>query len=404
MKQFGRLLYFEWKKIWKHKSIWITLGILISIYFIMQGAAIWGNTYVNGTILETRGEGVKKDMENGRRLSGRKIDDSLLQEMQQAFNKFTGREESDYMLDQEYQKTARPYVPLKNTLRYMLWESDSDLSEISEKEFYEKRAELVSEKWEAYMLSKEEKAYWQEKEDRLEKPFTYQYAAGYDYLVSMSGVYMVCMFATFLTAICLGSVFTEEHGRKTDQLVLCSRLGREQVYYAKIAAGTLAALAAAGILLVLSVVMSFAIYGPDGFSAQIQLSGGTVSDKTSIGQVFLIMAGILFLSVALTGIFTMVLSELTKSSIAAMSVVIGILFAARLVSIPARFRLLSQLWNYIPINLLKSDAGFQDVRLVSFAGLKFNAWEFSIILYILLIILLVAAGKNIYCRYQVRGR
>ena len=46
MNQFNRLLYFEWKKIWKHKSIWITLGILIAFYFILQSPYIFGNTTI----------------------------------------------------------------------------------------------------------------------------------------------------------------------------------------------------------------------------------------------------------------------------------------------------------------------------------------------------------------------
>lgn len=404
MNQFNRLLYFEWKKIWKHKSIWITLGILIAFYFILQCPYIFGNTTINDTVLETRLEGIRKDAQYGRRLSGRKINDSLLQEMQKAFNKFVVEDDSDYILDEEYQTTARPYQLLNKTLKNMLWESGINPQKISAQQFYDARSVLITENWDRYRLTSTEKAYWQEKEDRLNKPFTYQYAEGYDYLISMSGIYMVCMLSTFLSAICLVTVFTEEHGRKTDQMILCSRMGRRQIYYAKIAAGTLSALLAAGILYFIAVMIAFFTYGADGFSAQIQLSSGTVSDGFTVGQVFLMMSGILFLSVIMTGMFTMVLSEITKSGVAAMAVVIGILFGARMIPIPEGLRVLSQLWNYIPINLLKSDAGFQDVRLVSLFGLNFRSWEISIILYIFLIIILVIAGKKIYCGYQVGGR
>ena len=115
------------------------------------------------------------------------------------------------------------------------------------------------------------------------------------------------------------------------------------------------------------------------------------------------MAGLLLLACILTGIFAMVFSEITKSSIGTMATVIAILFLARLVPVPPDWRLL-QIVNFFPINMLKLDAGFTDMRLVSIFGLKFTSWQFAPILYILLIVLLFFTGKKVYCRFQVQGR
>lgn len=403
MKQFSRLVYFEWKKIWKRKSTWITLGILIIFYLVMEGFYFYGSTYIEGEFLETNVEGTKIDVENGRRLSGRKIDDTLLQEMQEAYAQFAGETDKKYMLTEAYQKTARPYSILYNTLYYMLWESDINLLTVTEKQLYEARTASLSEKWDAYKLTDSEKEYWRKKEDQLTKPFTYQYAEGYAYLLSMSGVYRICLLVSFLIAICISAVFTEEHGRKTDQLILCSKLGRRQIYYAKVVAGSLYSLFATAILFLLAMICAFSMYGADGFSASIQTVAAFYSETFTVGQVVLIMTGILFLASILTSVFTMALSEITNSNIAAMSVVIAGIFLARLIEIPYQYRLLSQVWNFIPINLLLFDV-FRDVRLVSLFGLKLTAWQFSTILYAVLIILFIAAGKRIYCRCQVKGR
>ena len=38
---------------------------------------------------------------------------------------------------------------------------------------------------------------------------------------------------------------------------------------------------------------------------------------------------------------------------------------------------MSQIWNYFPMNLLKIDQGFLDVRLVNIFGVKLTSWDSS---------------------------
>lgn len=406
MKQFGRLLHFELKKIFKRKGTWITLGILTAFSLAMHGGYLFGSTYVEGEFLETHLEQSRIERENGLKLSGRKIDDTLLKEMQDAYAGISDMDDARYMLTEEYQTKVRPY----SGLYYMISDSmrvsgvQTNPFTVTQEQFYEAREQAVIEKWEKYGLTDSEKSYWQKKEDKLEKPFTYQYSESYNYLVSMSGVYRVYLLVTFLIGICMSGVFTEEHGRKTDQLILCSRLGRKQVYFAKIAAGSLFGLFSTVILLLLIVIIEFAVDGTEGFSAAVQLFASHSSETLTIGQIFLIMVGILLFSSALTCIFTMVLSEITRSNIASMAVVIAGMFIARLLAIPYTYRVLSQAWNYIPINLLKFDAGFWDLRLIPLFGLKLTSWQAAPVLYVVFGILLVLIGKKAYCGYQVQGR
>lgn len=399
MRQFGMLFFYELKKIMQRKNTWITLGILLALYLFLTGGRLLGSSYVDGEFLETHKEGFAIDKKNGEKLSGRKLDDALFEEMKSAYAGMEDKERK-YMLTEEYQTKVRPYSMIFDIVRF----SDVSPFTVTEEEFYAARQADVQESWEKYELTQGEKEYWQEKEDKLEKPFTYQYAEGYADLISMNGIYMICLWVSFLIAICMSSVFTEEHGRKTDQLILCSRLGRKEIYFAKILAGGLFSLLVTAFFLGIELVGVFTTYGSEGFSTMVQLFYSVYSYPLTEGQVFFIMIGILLLATVLTGIFTMVLSEITKSNIGSMATVVVLLFLARLVPIPLTWRFLSQIWNFFPINMLKLDAGFIDVRLVSLFGLKLTSWQFVPVLYVLLAVLLVFAGKRVYCRYQVQGR
>lgn len=382
MGQFGVLLWYEWKKIWRRKSTWITLSTIVLFSIFMA--------FMEET-----------ELQEGRKISGEKINDALLAEIPQAYVASDQNMKNNKQSDADAAQIG-PYLQLQQIVRKIAGGyGTAEYSNVTEKELYAKRYHNILQAWEQYGLTKEEKAYWQEKEDRLHKPFTYEYFAAYDCLISMSGVYRVYLFITFLIAICISGVFTEEHERRTDQLILCSKLGRKQIYFAKIAAGGLFSAVTTAVLLLCSVLSYFYLYGTDGFTAAVQLYAPHYSQPVTMGQVFLIMAGILFLAAVLTGIFTMVLSETLRNSLVSMAFVIALMFAARLIPIPRNLRILSQVWNFIPINLLKFDAGFWDLRLVPIFFAKFTSWQFAPVLYLFLTIILVWFGKKMYCSYQV---
>jgi hypothetical protein len=94
----------------------------------------------------------------------------------------------------------------------------------------------------------------------------------------------------------------------------------------------------------------------------------------------------------------MILAEAMRNNIGAMAIIIGCLFAARLIEIPTSLRVLSQLWNLIPINLVKFDQGFLDLRLFSLGGLQLTTWQFAPIVYLLLGVFILISGKLCYCK------
>lgn len=168
-------------------------------------------------------------------MSGRDLDGSLLEEVRQKNSQL--EKEMETMSMQEWTEETTRYQMVYSAISSMTGENYDFSGSISQQELYKKRELQIREKWMDFQLTEQEKAYWQEKEDALTKPFTLQYFQGYEYLVSTQGIYMAFMLVSFCIAIVVSHVFSEEHVRKMDQLILCSRFGRNQLYFAKIWAG-----------------------------------------------------------------------------------------------------------------------------------------------------------------------
>ena len=375
------LIGFELKKILQKKIIWITF-IIFFIFQLMLTcfAYLFSSRYVDGKFLETKADWFKTDRKNEEALSGRKIDDSLLSGLEES-NKYIPdskdeAESYEYLSSDDYQKKARPYEPLRKLVETMLYAGTGDAyTSITSKVLYS-------------------------------ATFTYKYGGTYKELVGMGGCYYICMFITFFIAICITSIFTEEHLRKTDQLVLCTKYGRKQSYIAKIIAGCIITTSMTLIFLVVTFICFVAIYGIGNFSAMVQVTSDPVYPGTlTIGQAALIMTGLLLLSSIVLCIMTMVLSELINSNVGVMAIIIAVFFfLARLIYVPADFKFIAKVWNMIPINLLKADQGIFDVRLWNIFGIKFTLWQMAIIIYIVTGLVFFFIGKKKYCKYQVSAR
>lgn len=402
----GALLKFEIKKIIMKKSTMVTFLILFGIQVLLGIVGSLGSTYVNDVFVETHAERNRIDREHGIAMSGRVIDEALLAEVRENYGGFDWSMEG-YQWTEEYNREVRKYEDL--AMRIRRWGSGTGYSfdNMTEEVLYELREQSRESMWSSYELSDAEKAYWTVKDAEVEKPFVYEYALGYEMLTDMQGMYMTCMLMTFFIAISMVTVFAEEHTRKTDQLILCTRLGKGKAYFAKILAGSLVVFIINLFFVVILVAGRFYSFGAEGFDAAIQVvavAAEWYSYPLSMGQVLSIMSGLLLLSSVMVAVFSMLLAEVLRNSIGAMAVVVGLLFAARLVPIPPYFKVLSQAWNYFPINLLKIDTGFTDLRLVNLFGVQLTSWQFAPILYAVLIVLMVILGSKVYKNYQVSGR
>ena len=106
---------------------------------------------------------------------------------------------------------------------------------------------------------------------------------------------------------------------------------------------------------------------------------------------------------ALMSVFVMFLSEVLHNSTAALSVCTGFIILASMVSIPPGYRVLSQIWDWLPFSFLERTHVF-DMRTLPLFGHCFISWQIVPVLYLLLSTGIASLGWRVYRRYQVSGR
>ena len=404
MNNFMVLYRYECKKLFGKKIVWITFALCIATIIISLCASFIGSYSVRGEFIDTNFNMYQTDKRYSEALSGRKINQELLEETIAAYRKIPYTEDLNYSLTEEYQQYARPYRAI---FQFIVGTTNMRTSDVilswqpNEEDLYNKRQLWLKSVWEDLGLSKSEMAFWQERETQVKTPFVYQHHEAYRTLTSCYQT--VGIFVLLLIPICLSGVFSEEHTRKTDQIILCSSLGKTKIYWAKITAGISFAVISTILLSLFTFITVICLHGTDGFQAAFQLIYKVSSDPITCGQAILIMYGNMMFAAIVTSIFVMVLSELLHSNIATLAVSTGLLIMAMMVVVPEQYRALAQIWDWLPWCFLSPWNVFGQYT-VSILWHHFTSWQAVPIIYLVASIVIATVGKPIYQRFQVSGR
>jgi len=396
------LYCYELKKLSQKKILWISLGIcLLAIAFSLLFPLV-GNYYVDGTIIDSNYNFYLTDQAYRKDLSGRAIDQALLEETIDAYS-HVPLDVTPYSLTEEYQTYARPYSEIFNLIRTWTGKDASSAVqwEPDEANFYSAMQTKMETVWNSNYLTDSELAYWQNRAGSLQTPFVYQYHDGYMYILEVFLTVGVMMM--LFIAIALANVFPDEHTQRTDQLLLCTIGGRKYIYWIKTLSGITVGCAGALLMTIFTWTMSLIVYGTDGFDMAIQLFCTTYAGHITIGQACLIAYGCLLITALLISIMVMFLSEWLHSGIAALSVTTAMILASCLFQVPAEYRLLGQLWDYLPTSFLTMWNTF-DCRLIPVFGRLFTSYQIIPLVYIGIAFLLAVLGQQKYARYQISGR
>lgn len=348
MYNFRTLVRFEYKKLFRKKAVLLLLPLLMTFAVL---SVILPSFSVAISNSETGRTYMLYELQQAQRresaaIKGRLIDDSLLEEMRTAWD-------SDETLENGLPASVRydgiSSFILSSLGDFLKIENASQFTGSAD-ELYALRASALKESWAEDGLTRGEQQFLSEKEDYLETPFRYGYSGSYDMIAS--SMITVSALLTFLIAVCVSSVFSSEHTGKTDQLILCSRFGKAPVYLAKLFTGITFSLAAS--LLHCCAALFF--------------------------------------------------SEWFKSSVPAMGFLLGFLLFSGFFNIPEANRIASQIWDFVPLNLVSPGGTIHNNRLVPFFDTYLTSWQAGPIVYLLLCILLMAAGYRIYSRWQAGGR
>lgn len=402
MNNLWTIYKYEIKKVVSRKSFWITSLICVICIVLTTCSGLIGTYYVDGKPIESNYEAVLKDQAYRRALSGRVIDNLLLQETVEAYS-HVPTDVYRYTLTEEYETYARAYSDIFNLIRAWTGMNLTDIKKwrVDENDLYEARMKQLESDWQSIPLMEIEKEYWRAKEKEINKPFVYYYHEGYE--IILNSFLTIGIVMLLFVAICLSNLFADEHLRRTDQLVLSSIIGKKQAYWAKLLAGVTVSVVVAIIMSLLTMGLCLMIYGSEGFEMSLQSCISMYSYPISIGEACLIAYGILIIASILVAIFVMVMSEVFQSGVIALALSTCLIILGNVITIPTQYRIIAQIWDSLPMAYLATWNVF-DPRTIVLFNKCFPSWQVIPLIYILLSVVLAILGNNFYKKYQVNGR
>lgn len=402
MNNFEILFRYEWKKIWKKKIVWVMGSIVIigfiwsNLCFLISYKSIQTDPDGNVHAIELGGyEAYVRKCENARKLDGRRIDEELLREVWKDYENEEYDEIQNLLASVDTESWRKVEVTATGS-------ADADMMEEGVKSWYQGLQVAAKEEINSAVgLTPAERQYWLAQDAKVEKPLTYTYAKSWGEILSY--IQDVNLWLVLFCAVCLSGVFSEERRKKTDSLILSTKNGKNPVFFAKLLASIAFAILWFLILHGINSFVSFLFYGVEGFSAQIQLVAPRISAAITIGQAVLQLLGITILAAILISILCTVLSEWFGSSVAVLAVAGGGAFLSLLIEIPADHRVLAQIHDLFPVNLV-SVYTFLDYKTISVFGLRLTDLQFAYVLYPLLAVIIMFLGWWRYCRCHAGSR
>lgn len=292
MNNFWTLVGFEYRKIFARKSI--VIAILTAIFVITFAAA----TNIIGTNTTT-GKSYYDEMllekEYISALNGKDLTGELIFEAAQAFAKVP-TDDYAFTESKEYFEFAKPYESIfkivdsayTNKNNAFLVKDFGTLSFEQALNYYEIRSAQ-------YQLNLENNPLFtdrnirriMESDDEVAKPFTLQYHEGYRRFLNISSVNALCIM--ILISFILAPLFSDEHRKKTDSLILTSKNGKGSFVKAKIFTAFSFSAALTILILAVSYFICMLIYGFDGFNAGLQNMIGLVTYNFTLAEVILLL-------------------------------------------------------------------------------------------------------------------
>lgn len=397
---FFTLLKYEFKKLFKKKSVWITVIFSALCIPISIGLSL---TLYSTTIDTERGSisgrylsVLKADTEQDRELSGRPIDDSFLMFLREA-EKVSEVGESYDKNSIDYIKYVRAYSEASSYVWVM--NAYGDTEEITAEQLYRARDEYMADEWDYYLLDEGAKQYLKAMDSRNVKPFTYRYCHAYRVInqgISMGGTVLV-----FAAAICIPGIFVEDRRTKADRIVYSSKHGKTLVYGAKTTAAALFLTADFLLIAVTAIIVSAAFYGLDGFTAPVQMLDPMFPMNLTCGEAVLILAGMGIAEGMILSVICMIIAEVTLSGTPVIIAMFLMLSVSSMVTVEPAHKILVRLWAILPSQIIFDDCAFS-TGLFKFFGNYFFAYQAAPVIYIAVSAALLSAGYMHYKRYQAK--
>ena len=343
-----------------------------------------------------RGEEIiRLHREGGAALAGETVDQDMLDQFRPAYEKMVFAGDARELMG---------CIDIYEFLGHVLdTAASAEILAVDQQMLYDRLEDKLRTEAEKGSATEQAASYWQSKvQQQLSQPLVYGgYHEGWSQMASLMKV-MTFLEVLFLS-VALSGMFPQEAQHRTDQLILSSRRGRTALYTGKLLAGLTVGVGFGLLLLATLLGVTGLVYGLEGFGVSA-LFTLLMPLGASIGQVTLILFGAFLAAAAVTSLAAMVLSQVTRNSVATMGILVGILLLTTLITaVPESPRLLSVLWYLLPSNFVSLQGAFR-YDLLSVGGLSLTTWQVTPVVYLLLTALLALGGRRLYRRCQVGAR
>jgi ABC-type transport system involved in multi-copper enzyme maturation permease subunit len=397
------LISYEYKKILKRKSSWISLVFALGLTLISCFGDNLGMVYVEGKPVYSHYEEFLTDRGYARTLSGQEIDSVLISEMQKAYGHVP--DVPLYSASEEYQTYARPYSTIYHLVRMVAVNAlDAEgtpvnVMKFDESQYYELRNKAIMHVLEQKNLSTAEVKKHLEMNDEIKTPFIFQYTNGYDSI--MSRMYTIGIILIMTLIICLAPVFAYEYAEKTDQLILSSKYGKNKEILAKLITGISFGIIVTVAILLVQIIPTLIFYGFDGWNAPIQLLNVTSTYPLTVLKGMLLLCGMSVIASIFMSCLTLFLSARLKSAFAVIVILsTGTIFCMFL-RVPEQYRFLYQLINTLPMNIMSEKGTLSDYFFV-LSGKCFTVYQMVPVIYAFLMAVLLAGTYRCFKRHQIQ--
>lgn len=404
MNSFWSLVSFEYKKILGKKSVLIALLLAVIVTIVSVGGTLFGNSYVDGKVLESNYEAMIKDRAYARLLDGREISGKLIMEAANAYAQIP--ESAQYQDTDEYQTFARPFSGIYSISRTVYntesrrfnMEDFQVLTEEQAENFYTIRRGNQVQAITQTQMSDKAKETVLALDAQLKTPFTFSYTDGYTRFFTL--MYTIGLMAAFVMAICIAPLFSGEYASGTDQLILASKHGKHRLIGAKLFTGLSLAAAICLVLTVVSYFLSIFIFGVDGGSAPLQLYYQMSPYPLTMGQTALLLAVCTFFACLLTAAITMLLSTKLKSPFLVIVLSSLLLIVPMFVNVSETNIGLYRLFHLLPTNMMSFGIVIDDIQYELF-GLVIRPYVFLPLFTVVVSIVLMPLAYRSFRNHQI---
>ncbi|BBF45350.1 hypothetical protein lbkm_4117 [Lachnospiraceae bacterium KM106-2] len=395
------LVLFEFKKIWKKKITKIlAFGILILCIF-SNFMLVNNESYEDASGATTEGiTAARNEMEAAKQLEGPLTDErisQLLSEFKQKYKK-GGDAFYNYYFSQSSFWTfmMRAYAPINS------YGSEVELFKLSadqQNHFYDYRRKKINKILDVGGYSKEEKAYWKDKNAKVEAPFYYRHLGGAKAFTDWDCPFLVI--AILVICICILPSFSEEYQTGADSILLTSKYGKNKLMTAKVIAAYLFGTVLYGATVLVNLLFCVGVYGTSGGDAPIQFRYSEIPYAFTAREVmwlWILMGMVVLFGMIAVNLF---LSAHFKNTIPILIIDLIIVFLPLPASLSVS-KWIAATINIFPVHIMNSDDILRGFFSFQFGGTVIDVIEMVFLIYLVAMVIFIPFARRGFRNHQVQ--